>query len=279
MKARVIIIVFVILRINSVIFSQNIKDLIPYKQGPFYGFANNEKEIVIPAKFELAYPFVYCARQLDWDIIEYINTKDGAIVSIDTLKLNEKKTIGLIPTLAPVYNGKKWGYVNSEGELIIPYEFDDPYERQLPGNKMHFFKHPDKSYLKSILNLDSLFCAIYQPDTIDWHREMYNSFSVNEANNYKMLIDSSGIQLTEPIFDFIWHWCPNAFGTIKVKKNDTEGYIDFAGNVIIPTDKYRFVKEWYDLFYEAIDKDGNFIFINNTGVEFIEREITHGNNK
>ena len=261
----------VLILLSNQMDSQNIIDLVPFKQGNLYGYSVDGKKLEIPANYVMAYPFVCYARQLDPGIINYEYADNNALVRVDSIKLKYRAVLSFIPGLAPVFNGKKWGYIDKNGNQVLPFKYDNPLPDPhfYPGRRK---KHPAIYELRKVLNLDSLFSLIVQPDTINWYTKEFESFHIDTINGHLMLVDSVGRKLTEPIYDSIQHMYPNEFRTIQVRKDNTIGYIDFTGKTIIPLGKYKYMAEWNGLFYLATDLNDNKVFINKEGEAYIENK-------
>ena len=93
--------------------------LIPYRKGNKWGFCDKRGMIVIDCIYDLVEPFnnhfakVYCNNR--WGIIR--ENGDYIIRGLEHIK---EYSEGLV---AACFNGK-WGYIDKNGQIAIPFKFD-----------------------------------------------------------------------------------------------------------------------------------------------------------
>jgi len=96
----------------------------------FWGYANEEGELIIPAKYKKCFPFS------GGFAVVYINKTysfikpDGSLLNtkVKDFRLAKSSLFGLqgfSNGMVQVKLGDKWGYLNTEGELVIEAKYDD----------------------------------------------------------------------------------------------------------------------------------------------------------
>jgi hypothetical protein len=97
-----------------------------------WGYANLNGEIIIDPQFKKCYEFskegvalVYFSIQNSYKIV----TLNGEIIELENPNIIVKDFLGYLPSsfnsgLVPVRIGKKWGYMNTQGKISIPVQYD-----------------------------------------------------------------------------------------------------------------------------------------------------------
>ncbi|WP_020526170.1 TIR domain-containing protein [Flexithrix dorotheae] len=105
------------------------------KQKGLWGFINTEGQIAIPFQFDLARDFKKdTASVRKFNTSYQINPDNQCLSNCGLLQQNEKLAMirkeyedigtGFFEGFLRVKKGGKWGYINEEKEVIIPFEFD-----------------------------------------------------------------------------------------------------------------------------------------------------------
>ncbi|OFX89987.1 MAG: hypothetical protein A2W99_08490 [Bacteroidetes bacterium GWF2_33_16] len=97
-----------------------------------WGYANLEGEIIIEPQFKKCYEFsnegvalVYFSIKNSYKIV----TLNGEIIDLENPDIIVKDLLGYLPSgfnsgLVTVRIGKKWGYMNTQGKISIPLQYD-----------------------------------------------------------------------------------------------------------------------------------------------------------
>ena len=159
----------------------------------------------------------------------YINIKNGEIV-IDAEANNYRKAWVFSEGLAAVMKDGKIGFINTNNEVVIPFQFD----------------YTDK-------------CRMY-----DFGYLFHDGYCIMTNKDGDLgLIDTTGKWVVEPAYDEIW--APHESGYRIIVDNSKHGVIDSKGNVIYPAE-YGYVDVLSDGFILTkggkkwqVDFDGNIV--------------------
>lgn len=124
--------------------------------------------------------------------------------------------------LLAVEQGSTWGYINSKGEVKIPFQFD---RAGAFYNEIAIIYDDNKANLinkKGELLLDETYQMLY--------RDNETNLIIAKSNDLFGLIDQTGKIILDPIYDDLY---PFSQGLAVVKENDKYGYIDTKGVVMI----------------------------------------------
>jgi hypothetical protein len=199
--------------------------------------------------------------------------------------------------LFPVRDGDAWGYIDRQGQLVVPTRFSyaGPFSGDLAlvregdlfgyvdrtGRMVIEPRFEDAMYFSNgrapvqvngqwvlidedgtvheddILNLD--------PDTIEEHRHQTGQLERFESNNQYGYRDSQGQLVIDPRFDQAWHFSE---GLARVKVDGLWGYIDRRGDLIIEP---RFAQAWdFSGGLAMVQVDGGIGYIDQEG-EYVWR--------
>jgi Protein of unknown function (DUF3298)/WG containing repeat/Deacetylase PdaC len=177
-------------------------------------------------------------------------------------KENKKKNIKnrdfyLYPALTNTIKGKRYGYINKDKNIIIPFKFNSAYDFN--------------NYGVAIVSEDSIFRLI---DTKGNYisTEKYDSINPYKENravyvqNSKMgVLDEKGYKITEAKYDYVGNY-NNGRAVIekKIDNNYKYGYIDLDGNEIVEY-KYIEASDFNDGFAVVKVKDEDFALIDLNG--------------
>lgn len=239
------------------------------------GFIDRKGNIVIPYKY---------------DFVEYgFNQAGLAIVGIKDNKVGELK-YGLIDKtgkeinkfeytsigdpfyttdiefydgLIPAEKNKKWGYLNTKGELVIPNKYDS-VSSFVNGKAIvkigKTYAFIDKTGKEILLN---------KYNTV---KSIDDGMSLVVVNNKYGVIDINGKEIITPSFDFIEGFSIEGLSLAKIEKK--YGYINKKGNIVIPF-KYDFAESFDNgiakvLLNDMVNLKSNWGYISKTGVEYWE---------
>jgi len=101
-----------------------------------WGYANQNGEIILPAKYEKCYKFSPEGLAAIYDKEErqyyFINPKGEKLeTEVKGFKLKDGfgyDLEGFKSGIAMIKQGEKWGYMNAQGKMVIPAKYDDAYD-------------------------------------------------------------------------------------------------------------------------------------------------------
>jgi hypothetical protein len=151
MKMKSFFSVLAALAVSSTAFSQTLVTQVQPAGGKKWGYANLKGDIIIPAQYEKCYQF----SADGWAPIYDTDAKQYYFINLKGEKLNaEVKKFKLIDGLGfdlkgfedglvPVRVEDKWGFLNTQGKLVIPAKYDhvtDFHDGYVPVelNEKHF---------------------------------------------------------------------------------------------------------------------------------------------
>lgn len=140
MKSKIFasaLLILLILGLNSKTAScQKLIAMVKPYGSELWGYTNIKGELIIPAQFSKCFPFseegLAPIHNTKEKLYYFINTKGEKLVT----DINDYKLISIIgfdvkgfnSGLAAVCQGKKWGFINTKGKVIIPIKYDEVIE-------------------------------------------------------------------------------------------------------------------------------------------------------
>ncbi|MCX8122857.1 MAG: WG repeat-containing protein [Spirochaetes bacterium] len=198
-----------------------------------YGFIDKEGVVKIPPQFTGVFDFSegLAAVSKDRRYYGYINKEGKVIVPFEYDFPNYCRE-GMIP----VWKGVKAGYVNSEGVMVIPliytstYEFSEGLAAVVKDKKMGYINKQGEFVIPLRFDQDLYFVG-------DFKEGMASILSKKDKGNYKYgFINKQGDIIVDPIYE---HTLRFSEGMANVKKNDKWGYVNKQGILVIePKFKY-----------------------------------------
>lgn len=262
-----------------------------------YGFLNSKGKTVIKAEYTYASDFFNGKSNIIVDSIPGILFKDGNKKMFPEFNATYwyKDDLGL------AIKDKKYGFINKNGEIIIPLVYEDAFPFY---NGYASIKENDKwNYLNKegkIIFSDSLIFS-YKPiidnkaifmisgNEVEKRKRMHSedrngsqTFAeyLNQIKNIQLkegLIDINGKVIIEPIYDEISGYFINGF--MRVRNNGKAGIINEKGEIVIPIE-YDNVLDFKNGMFTA-EKSNSWGIIdvgNNTIIPFEYRRIRHFEN-
>lgn len=209
----------------SIVFQEGLSEVIFNNK---YGYIDSCGKMAINPIFDYAYSFskgLARVRYYGWKFID----KTGKIIL--SLPYDEVKDFS--EGLAAVKNGKRWGYINKKGDLVIPLQFPDEY---IENERNYGFDADD-------------FCGGIVRVCFD--------------NGKFGVIDKKGKTIVPPEYDYIKRITTD---NIKVEKDGKCGVINKKGKTIVPLeyDDLRITKDYVIVKqnekFGLIDKKGKILF-------------------
>lgn len=185
---------------SQLVFCEDTKlpDLIPYRKGDKWGFCDKNKKIVIPCKYDEAYPF---------------NGKFARVTLYAKKHLND-------------------GLINMEGKEITPIKYDRIFSC---GKDLFVLKELIKNEeLYSIANLSGKEVQIIGPLKYKFYYEypyFRNGLEAVTFNGKFGFINKSGTAVIPPQYDDVKSFYK---GIAAVMLNGKWGCIDNSGKIIVP---------------------------------------------
>lgn len=261
-----LILCFIILYVSSG-FSQELPELIPYRKGYKWGYCNQKKELLIPAIYDDAFMF--------------------------------HKGLGR------VFKDGYFGFVNTKGELLVDFKYEDPTLEKNYGSifyfseeglmnvyrdgKWGFIDTTGKEVIPCIYETAYNFSEglarvekeglwgfinpkgeVIIPLQYDLAHDFEDGLAPVEKNGLVGLIDTLGDTIIPFEYEYIYSG-KHSEGLIAVmrEKFRTCGYIDIKNNVVIPLEYYNATPFSEGL--AKVYKDG-WGFINTKGEEVVPRK-------
>lgn len=219
-----------------------ITDIIPYRNKDLWGYADSDKEILIPCKFERAEPFSENrAIVRDGSLWGLIDTA-GNYLCNPKYDYIESFTNGF----ARVKINDKWGFINSDGYEVIPLIYDGvlPFSEQIAAVKMNGKYGFIDKHANPITKINY--------DLVDSFKNGYASIMENDLFG---CIDKNGVEvipcISGIVVDFSEELAAVSLINHDEKMNSTaEGFSEYnPGKVSL---EYK-----YGIFDKLIDQNGN----------------------
>jgi serine/threonine protein kinase len=240
--------------------STPLKMLTPYKQGEKWGFLDNNKKLVVPAKYEEVGAFIedMAKVKLDgkWGFIDRTGKEIVSPTYSFVFDFNEG--------YAGVNNGDKGGFIDKKGNVVIPlmYDYASGFYQGLSGVQLNGkYGFIDKSG-QTIVPFQYGQAFYFQNGVAVVCRDYINNNSDNCA-----LIDKTGKELTPLKYQLI-----GSRGEYlrNFKLGEKWGFMDLTGKEVIPA-KYYHASEFSGGYAEVMPKPGEKLFIDKNGTEFTNK--------
>ena len=158
--------------------------------------------------------------------------------------------------VTPVCKDNLWGYVNTEGEMVVPFMYEEahPFEQ-----KIACVRNGEKQLVIDLEN--EIICDLSTYDSIT---NAGNGLIIVEENGLFGLVDLEGNIQIIPEWDSIM---PAGEGPYIVTKDNLYGYLDASGQIILPV-QYKYAEPFSsDVAYVQttngehclIDRDGQIL--------------------
>ncbi len=146
-----------------------------------------------------------------------VNRSTNTVTYIGSRISAEKATTGL----AYVSSNRKWGYIDTYGNIAIPLTFDfaDSFSQGLAVVKVN----GKYGYIDTSGNM------VIQPQ-FEHAFTFREGLAVVEVNRKYGCIDRQGNRVVAPIYDYVSHYSQ---GLAVVKINNKYGYVDVNGKIVI----------------------------------------------
>tara|TARA_R110002033_G_scaffold37974_1_gene77155 strand:- start:5662 stop:7608 length:1947 start_codon:yes stop_codon:yes gene_type:complete len=185
------------------------------------GYVNESKELVIPIIYQRAYSFEHG--------IAIVQNMDS-----------------------------KWGCINTKGEIVIPFEYDDM------GLCYRGLLKVTKNSLKGIVNREGNIIAAIKYNEID--NLLFNNgssdFMYVTLNEKEGVLNKYGKEIIPPIYDD-FYWLSKNY--LRSELNGKFGVFNRMGEIIIPVEFERFVLLNENLIKGRREEDGNYIHFDSNG--------------
>ncbi|MCS7073372.1 MAG: WG repeat-containing protein [Bacteroidia bacterium] len=245
-----------------------VPDLIPYRKGEKWGFANKDKKIVIPCLYDKVTPF----NSHNLSIVQknnkfYLLDKTGKIILGTEYGYisNPSEDLYMVckERLDPQgFPEGKVGYINQQGKIVIPliYDYAYPFSDGLAAVR----KDGSTGYIdktgKVVIPFQKYFTGGQFKDGMTWVRKLDDSNSI-------VLIDKTGKEYSLPPIDDYNGISDFSEGLAIIKYQEKYGAVDKTGKLVIPTN-YEYLSKFSEglaiakLTHEAsgfIDKTGKLV--------------------
>lgn len=190
-----------------------VPDLIPILVGKKYGYCDKNKKIIIPAKYDLAEPFMK-------DDCERLNFEGDSLLT----KFFENN-------FATVTINKRRYRIDTVGKIVYEYQKKHICDYSYNSNSTQYFL-TEKDGLVGVINnnkeiiINELYSNIY----------LFNSFPfIVTKNNLYGLVDSTG-EIFPCKFSSIYlyeEYISNSVNLLKFSTNGKGFFVDFCGNEYI----------------------------------------------
>lgn len=209
--------------------------------GAKVGYVNDWGKVLLPAEFDEAISldgenYFGVQKQNKWGV--YSQKNNDLIIPIEYDKLDYCGGCGMKPNYIYAKSNEKWGIVNFENEVLVPFEYDFPAHGNMrSGNWVTNLEKQDKSL---IINLSSK--EVYIESEYEDMR-IVNDFLALKKNGKFALVNSDGVHIIEYKYDTV-NELYNQFYSgdyVEVKVGGKSGVIDKSGHVIIEPNKYHYI--------------------------------------
>ncbi len=228
-------------------------ELIPYRKGDKWGYADKNKKIVIPVKYDYAGVFRNGRAMVRLNKMEgYLDKKGNEIIGIKYTLAMEFDPVGL----ASVQFNGKYGYIDTNGNAVTLFKYDNCYSffrnnwAQVRIDKMQGLVSKDGKEIMS----DSNFTV---------GMDVYEGMIITCSNGKCGFIDTSFKVIVPMKYDRCEHFSDGLAGVYAYGK---WGFIDKSGNEVIAP-KYDDIKRNFYKGIAAVELDGKIGFIDSIGNE------------
>lgn len=264
-------------------------------------------EYIYNNKSQYIFYAIDLVKKDEQDTIEYtVYDYDGNVLiennEFDEINILENYSTDaepIVQELIPVSVNKKWGYINLNKEVIIPfiYDYAYPFINGIatvklnnivclinPKNEIILKRHPNKKYMPIVFSENNI--AVLDDYVSDTNNRTITKYGLinnygkylvkplfdyieyygwanyyrTELNQKKGIINFDGKTIFEPKFDYIQRiYNPKSNNYFVFKNNKKYGIVDFNNNIIIEN-KYNEINYYKECnCYVTYDNDYNLI--------------------
>jgi hypothetical protein len=266
-------------------------ELIPCRNGYLWGYANRNKQLIIPAKYSKAELFanglakvaVGGPNETDRKY-GFINTKGEEIIE---LKYNDVGEFVNNLTWFSMYSDGilKYGVINRKGEILVPATYHSAIIFKNGITKVALYELPRRSSLNDKYGLLDVNGEILVPLKYSFISNFVNNLAVVVIDGKYGIIDEKGNEVIPPMYDGLISYMgfpildQKSFSegliAAKITQNGSSkwGFIDLENKVVAPF-KYEIVSNFDDGLATVGEKIANktavnYGFINKKGEEII----------
>ncbi|WP_130864202.1 WG repeat-containing protein [Bacilliculturomica massiliensis] len=232
-----------------------------YKDGKI-GALNAEGEAIIPFQYDTSHIVAEgwsCDDAKQAELEQYNEWMIRSYVSYDLFFDNE---------VLPLWKGDKMGGVNSRGQTVIPFLYD---ELECVGDGQNWIAHGEGGYTMfgpEGEKLPALEGKSYEGIVAIWSWGEEDGLRYGYVKNKRMgLMDREGRELTGPVYDFI---DDGGHGMFTVLKNGRMGLIDGQGTQIAPA-IYDDIMQTPKNGLWGASINGRYTYLDGQGQEMIQR--------
>ena len=217
-----------------------------------WGFADEKGNMVIPFQYIEAHSFTSSGVAMvrdggGWKIID----KDGKTVSVEVKNFEPKSypffTRGFKGEMVLIVVGKKYGYLNASGSLVVPVEYDELSEFRgdyAIGKIGASYYIVNKSGNKTKINVDT-----------DQVKYLINGYAVYRSKKLLGYVDGEGNNLIDPKYSGAGNFY-NGFAWARDPASATIGFINTKGEWIIQP-QYKEVTDLDEKYNVSVARDMN----------------------
>lgn len=172
-------------------------------------------------------------------------------------KKTKKREVELYPALKNTMYGDRYGYINKEGKLIIPFKFSKAYEFNDFGVAI-----VEENNKFGIIDINGEYIINPQFDSISPYSE---GRAIYIEKSKMGVLDEKGNKLIEAIYDYIGNY-NNGYAVVGIKRDSAYryGYLDLYANEILEV-KYLSANDFNDGFGLIKIKDREFALVDFQG--------------
>ncbi len=247
-------------------YSQKLPDLIPFRYGDKWGYANQEMKIVIEPNYDKAFPFYGDIAVVQLHFKQGLIDRNGnAVTPLKYKKVGRYS--GIIDSdHIPIEINGKYGKLDRKGKEIIPAVYDE-------------ITSVEKDYLYKVKSGEKY--GLYMvgkgevtPAQFDKINDLKEGVMVAVKGGKYGLLDKIGTLLVKPEMDYIWDFENGTTGWYKT--GDKFGFLSNKG-VLITGAGYDLVWSFVNGF-ARIQKGEKMGFINEAGKEIVPVEYDYFSN-
>jgi hypothetical protein len=224
-----------------------------------WGYFDHESGIIqIPAVYDYAAPFYGDRARVEKNgKIGYIDPYGKLVIDIVWDEINRGRNHSSNESDPwVVRKDDKWGYINRDGDVIIPLNFD--YASIFCEDRARIKKDNKWGYINKngIMIIEPIFDEVHSFKCIG-ENGTNQSFAARVKQNGKYgFINEDGKYIIEPIFEDAFEFWDIGFA--GVKKRGKWGIIDRLGNLVVPC-KLEDIGEYYGIIgsYDAMRRWGS----------------------
>lgn len=237
------------------------------KAGKAWGYANENGEMVIPPKYKKCFPFSEGFAAVAEGKSYFFIKPDGSQLKTKVKGFTLNKTSIFSEGLVPISLNNKWGYMNTEGKMVI----DPKYTEATSFEKGYAIVKTETGYL--IIDKSGNETKIDVSNVKRVHPFSEGLASVSTTNNSVGFIDNTGKLVINTVFLSVG----NFKNGVAWAKNHTKelGYIDRKGEWI-DYPKFSAGKDFdkvsglarvkYEDQWAYVSMDGGIVFVKNTNI-------------